>query len=119
MTRIITTFIAAMALLSLGAGVLPAAAGSTVTNIVASNWKFTPSKITMDVGNPTTLHLSSTEGVHGLVSPELGLKLTTIAPGKPVTVTVTPKKVGTYVLHCAIFCGLGHADMKLTVVVTK
>lgn len=84
-------------------------------DVVASNWKFTPGTITLHVGQPTTLRLTSSEGVHGLQSDQLGIPLTTITPGKFVTVDVTPKKAGTYVLHCAIVCGPGHANMTLTV----
>lgn len=41
--------------------------------------------------------------------------MTVITPGAFKTVTVTPKKAGTYVLHCAVICGAGHANMILTV----
>lgn len=86
-------------------------------DVVASNWKFTPSTITLHVGETTTLRLTSTSGVHGIKSDDLGIPLTTIVPDKFVTVSVTPKKAGTYVLPCEIMCGPGHANMKLTVVV--
>lgn len=86
-------------------------------DIAVENWKFTPAKITVPVGQPTTLRLASTSGVHGIQSDDLGIPLTTIANGKVVEVTFTPKKAGTYVLHCMIVCGPGHADMALTIVV--
>lgn len=105
--------LAVLALLSFGFAY--ASDPSTPINVVASNWKFTPSTITLEVGKPAVLHLTSTEGVHGLKSDDLGLPLTTIMPGKPVDVTVTPKRTGTFILPCQIFCGAGHADMKLTV----
>ena len=87
-------------------------------DIVASNWKFTPAKISTPVNEPTTLHLTSSSGVHGIESKDLGIKQTTISPGKFVDVTFTPKKAGTYVLHCAVVCGPGHSDMTLTIEVT-
>jgi cytochrome c oxidase subunit II len=93
---------------------LPAPANSTI-NIVASNWKFTPNVIELHAGQMATLRLTSSEGVHGLQSDDLGIPLTTITPGAFQTVNVTPKKAGKYVLHCAIMCGAGHADMTLTV----
>ena len=113
-----------LAKLSLAA-VLVAIAGSvpmTVSahpsmDITASNWKFIPRTITLHVGETTQLRLTSTEGVHGIKSEALGIPLTTIQPGKFVTVDVTPRKAGTYVLHCEIICGPGHAKMALTVVV--
>lgn len=95
----------------------PASAHPTI-DIAVANWKFTPDKITIPVGEPTVLRLTSTSGVHGIKSDDLGIPMTTIPNGKTVEVTFTPKKAGTYVLHCEIFCGPGHADMKLTVVVT-
>lgn len=84
-------------------------------NIVASNWKFTPSTIQLHVGQTTTLRLTSNEGVHGLQSDDLGIPQTAIVPGSFTTVDVTPKKAGTYVVHCAIVCGAGHPNMALTV----
>jgi uncharacterized protein (DUF305 family) len=87
-------------------------------DIVAANWKFTPAKISIPVNQPTTLHLTSSSGVHGIESKELGIELTTISPGKPVDVTFTPKTAGTYVLHCAVVCGPGHGNMTLTIEVT-
>lgn len=87
-------------------------------DIAVANWKFTPATITIPVGEPTTLRLTTTSGVHGIKSDDLGIPMTTIPNGKVVEVTFTPKKAGTYVLHCQIFCGPGHADMALTVVVT-
>ncbi len=111
-------FIAALA-----AGFLLAPIGSAVAHpsidIIASNWKFTPSTIELHVGETTTLRLTSSEGVHGLQSDDLGIPQTTIMPGSFTTITVTPKKAGTYLLHCAIMCGAGHADMVLTVKVVQ
>lgn len=88
-------------------------------DVVASNWKFTPSTIELHAGETTTLRLTSSEGVHGLQSDELGIAKTTILPGQFTTVDVTPKLAGKYVLHCAILCGAGHADMTLTVNVVQ
>lgn len=88
-------------------------------DLVASNWKFTPATITVKAGETTTLHVTSSEGVHGLQSDELGIPATTILPGKFTDVTFTPKKAGTYVVHCSVLCGSGHADMKLVVKVEQ
>jgi cytochrome c oxidase subunit 2 len=105
---------AAAVALTLTSSVLVAAAHPSI-DIVASNWKFTPSTIELHVGQPTRLRLTSSEGVHGLKSDELGIPQTTIMPGTWTTVVVTPQKAGTYVLHCTIVCGAGHPNMTLTV----
>ncbi|HVN69266.1 MAG TPA: cupredoxin domain-containing protein [Candidatus Binatia bacterium] len=107
----ISTIALAIAILTIPA---PLTAHPSI-DIVASNWKFTPSTIELHVGQQTTLRLTSSEGVHGLQSDDLGIPLTTITPGSFTSVNVTPKKAGTYVLHCAVVCGAGHANMTLTV----
>ncbi|HEY9179144.1 MAG TPA: cupredoxin domain-containing protein [Candidatus Baltobacteraceae bacterium] len=108
------------ALLSACTIVLPLAGSAHPSiDVVASNWKFTPSTITVPAGEPSTLRLTSSEGVHGLKSDELGIPNTTIMPNRFVTVTFTPKAAGTYVVHCSIVCGAGHPGMILTVKVQK
>ena len=77
--------------------------------------KFVPDHIVLHVGKAQTLRFTSNGGVHGVASTELGIPATTITPDKPVSVSVTPKKAGTYELPCTIVCGAGHADMKLTI----
>ena len=93
---------------------VPVAAHPSI-DVVASNWKFTPSTIELRVGETTAIRVTSSEGVHGLKSDDLGIAQTTITPGQFTTVSVTPKKAGKYVIHCSIMCGAGHADMALTV----
>ncbi len=105
--------------LGLGASAAAPVAAHPSIDIVASNWKFTPGIVTAHLNEPTTLRLTSSGGVHGIQSDELGIPSTTIMPGKFVTVTFTPKKLGTYLVHCAVFCGAGHADMVLTVKVVQ
>jgi cytochrome c oxidase subunit 2 len=87
--------------------------------VTASNYKFAPSMITVQVDQAVTLDLTSTEGVHGIQSSDLGIPATTIAPGRIKTVTFTPKKTGTFLVHCSVPCGPGHADMVLIVKVTS
>ena len=102
-----------MATLAFGA---PAAAHPTI-DIVAANWHFTPSTITVEAGQTTTLRLTSTSGTHGIASDDLGIAATTIAQGHFVEVSFTPRAAGTYAVHCSIYCGAGHPDMVLTVIV--
>lgn len=111
-------FIAALAAAFLFSPIQAAYAHPSI-DIVASNWKFTPSAIELHVGETTTLRLTSSEGVHGLQSDELGIAGTTIMPGQFTSVSVTPKKAGKYVIHCSVMCGAGHADMALTVTVVQ
>jgi cytochrome c oxidase subunit II len=118
MTSFLRALAVATALFTLAIAITyrPAHAHPSI-DVVASNWKFTPNSITLHMGETSTLRFTSSGGVHGVKSEELGIPMTTITPGNFVTVEVTPKKAGTYVLPCQIMCGAGHADMKLTVVV--
>lgn len=113
MKKLFIAFVALVACATM-INVKPATAHPTI-DIVASNWKFTPDTITLKAGEAQELRLTSSEGVHGIQSDELGIAQTTITPGAFNTVTVTAKKPGTYVVHCSVVCGAGHPDMKLTV----
>jgi cytochrome c oxidase subunit 2 len=113
-------YVLAMLLLS-GAFAVPASAGPArpaSINITASNWKFTPGTITVHVNQVTTLHFISKEGVHGIASAALGIANTFAMPNA-TAVTFTPHKPGTYVLHCTMPCGQGHAQMTLIVKIVQ
>jgi len=114
--RFSNTAFAALAVLGIPA---VACAEPSVVTVHASNFQFTPSKIQARVGEETILRLTSDEGVHGISSSELGISKTLIVPGKSVDIAFTPATAGTYRLHCANFCGSGHAEMLLTVQAEK
>jgi cytochrome c oxidase subunit II len=114
------TFVRMFAILTVLAFLARGAAATAHPSIdvVAANWHFTPSSITVEAGQTATLRFTSTSGTHGIVSDELGLAATTIGPGRFVEVSFTPHTAGTFKVHCSIFCGAGHPDMVLTVIVT-
>jgi cytochrome c oxidase subunit 2 len=84
-------------------------------DIAVSNWRFAPEIVRAHVGETMTLRLKSSEGVHGIIAPGLGISKTLLLPGKVMAVSFTPKKAGTYLVHCAIPCGSGHDKMLFTV----
>ena len=104
----------AAAIIALLMSVTPSSAHPSI-DIVASNWTFTPSTITLYVGERRELRLTSSGGVHGIESKQLGIPLTSIVPGRWINIDVMSKKAGIYVLHCAVLCGAGHQNMTLTV----
>jgi len=116
-----SAFVLSATLLAAGA-VIPAPAATAkpsalpVLNVTAtSDQKFVPDHLVLHLGKPQTLRFSSSGGVHGVASTDLGIPPTTIAPGQPISVVVVPKKAGTYKLNCTIVCGPNHADMLLTI----
>lgn len=63
-------------------------------------------------GEEVTLNLVNEEGMHGIMIPDLDVRL-----DEDGTVTFTPEEPGEYELLCSIFCGSGHSDMTASVVV--
>lgn len=84
--------------------------------ITAKNFQFTPSVVTLKAGEPVEFHLQATQGVHELNVPQVGLKSVMLTASK-TTVHAVPQKKGTFVSHCALYCGIGHPNMKITFVV--
>ena len=88
-------------------------------DVKAYRYSFEPETITVHEGEPVKLVLTSKDVTHGIADADLGIPNTVIFKGKTSTVTFTPKKLGTYKVHCSVFCGVGHANMVLTVKVIK
>ena len=87
--------------------------------VKAYRYSFEPETITVHEGEPVTLRLTSKDVTHGIADADLGIPNTVIFKGKTSTVTFTPKKLGTFKVHCSVFCGVGHGNMMLTVKVIK
>lgn len=87
-----------------------------VVEITAKRFAFTPAEITLKKGEPVTIRLRSLDVTHGFFQRALGLDLE-ISPGKTVEVTLTPQAPGRYLTICDHFCGSGHGNMKMTIVV--
>jgi heme/copper-type cytochrome/quinol oxidase subunit 2 len=84
-------------------------------DIGLSATKFTPSEIELHVGQTTTLHLLASEGTHVIQSDDVGIPQTTVPPDQATTIVVTPKKAGTFQVHCMDTNGTQHTEMILTV----
>ena len=87
-----------------------------VIEITAKRYTFTPATITLKKGETGTLRLHSEDVVHGFFSRPLKID-ETIEPGKTADVTITPQTTGTFKTICDHFCGVGHANMSMTIVV--
>jgi cytochrome c oxidase subunit 2 len=67
------------------------------------------------VGRPIALELTSADVIHSFWVPALGGKMDLLPDGVN-TLVLEADEPGEHVSQCAEFCGLEHADMKLTVV---
>ncbi len=103
-------------LLSVGAARRVQAQEPRVIEITAKRYGFTPDKVTLKKGETVTLRLHSEDVIHGFFSRQLKID-ETIEPGKTDDVTLTPQTAGTFTTICDHFCGAGHGNMAMTIVV--
>lgn len=106
-----------MLLLCLAVAQAQPAARHKVIEISAHRFAFTPAVITLKKGETVTLRLKSEDVTHGFFLRTLNID-TDIPPGKATEIEVTPQKTGTFTLICDHFCGEGHGNMAMKVVVT-
>jgi cytochrome c oxidase subunit 2 len=109
----ITLFAALVVLLS-----APSLAGADprIVEITAKRFEFSPAEVVLKVDEPVTLRLRSLDVTHGFFQRALGIDLE-IQPGKATDLTITPRKAGKFLTICDHFCGSGHGNMKMTIVV--
>jgi cytochrome c oxidase subunit 2 len=86
--------------------------------VTAKRFAFEPSSITLKKGQPVTIVLTDVDAPHALRFRDLGLDIRAAAKGTG-QVTFTPDKTGDFVGHCAVFCGVGHGSMQLTLHVVE
>ena len=108
--------IALAAAMSVGTFHARPAQAPRVIEITAKRFGFSPDEITLKKGEPVTLRFTTQDVKHGFLSKALKLDAD-IAPGKPAEVTFTPQTAGKFVTVCDNFCGSGHGDMRMTIVV--
>jgi cytochrome c oxidase subunit 2 len=94
----------------------PAGSAARVIEISAKRFEFTPNTITLKRGETVLLRLKSQDVTHGFYSKQLKVD-ELIEPGKVVEVKVTPQTAGTFTIICDHFCGSGHGNMKMSVIV--
>ena len=95
------------------------ASASSPIVVKAKDFAFMPNVVTLHVGKPQQITFVALQGVHGMTAPQIGLTKVVTITSKPTTVTVTPKKLGTFPSHCALYCGIGHEHMMMTFKVIK
>lgn len=79
--------------------------------VLAKQYEFIPNRIAVKLNVPVRLIITSADVYHGFAIDDFKIDAT-IEKGKETIITFTPKKTGTYVFYCSIFCGVGHRDMR-------
>jgi cytochrome c oxidase subunit 2 len=93
-----------------------AQSGPRVIEITAKRFGFAPNQITVKQGETVILRLKSEDVTHGFFTRAFKID-EDIEPGKSTDVTITPQSTGTYTIICDHFCGAGHGNMNMSVVV--
>jgi cytochrome c oxidase subunit 2 len=88
----------------------------SVVTITARRFEFSPNQITLKKGEPVLLRLTTEDVKHGFLQKALKIDAD-IVPGKTTEITLTPQTAGTFPTICDNFCGSGHGNMKMTIVV--
>lgn len=78
--------------------------------IVAKQFTFEPSTITVNKGDAVRLVVTTADITHGLNIPGYGIN-ENIQPGKETTIEFTADKVGEFKFFCSVPCGGGHREM--------
>lgn len=87
-------------------------------NVMAKNWEFDPSTITVNKGDTVRLSVESIDVRHGIAIPEFRIN-EVLEPGSKVEIEFVADKAGTFDFSCSVPCGSGHRQMKGTLVVNE
>ena len=85
-------------------------------NIIAKQWDFSPSTITVNEGDNVILNIESIDVTHGFSLLSFGVSEQLVS-GNTVKIEFVADKKGTFSFFCNVFCGSGHIGMKGTLVV--
>jgi cytochrome c oxidase subunit 2 len=87
-----------------------------VVAITAKRFEFSPNQLTLRRGETVKLQLKSEDVTHGFFMRALGID-SDITPGETTELILTPQIAGKFTTICDHFCGAGHGNMKMTIVV--
>ncbi|MFH0951435.1 MAG: cupredoxin domain-containing protein [bacterium] len=92
----------------------PAVADTTTAvkefTMIAKNWEFQPSVITVNQGDTVRLKIKSIDVKHGFNIPDYNIKVN-LPPNEEQIVEFTADQAGTFNFRCSVLCGEGHRAM--------
>ncbi|MCJ7429010.1 MAG: cupredoxin domain-containing protein [Candidatus Nanohaloarchaeota archaeon QJJ-5] len=94
-----------------------------VIEMVADDWYFDPSSITVQEGDYVRLEIESRNSEtgqydHGIGIPAFGVD-EDLPAGETTTVEFEADEAGEYQFFCNLYCGQGHSDMSGTLIVQE
>ncbi len=85
-------------------------------SLIAKNWSFEPSSITVNKGDLVKLKITSIDIKYGFYLPQFNVK-SDLYPEEETIVEFTATKVGSFPFSCSVYCGSGHNNMKGVLIV--
>ncbi len=85
---------------------------------MADNGGWTPSNLTVQVGQPLHLRLTSDDVLHGFAVGQSDAPALDVLPGQWTTTTLVFNQPGKYTFYCTRWCGPNHWRMRGTIEVT-
>jgi len=79
-------------------------------DVIASQWKFSPSKIEVNEGDEVVLNVRSVDVAHGIAIPAFEIN-EYLSPGQTVRMEFVADRKGTFTFSCSVSCGVGHIGM--------
>ena len=80
-------------------------------NVVAYQYGFEPSTITVKKGDRVKITFTSRDVNHGVMIPDFGKATPVFTKGQSQTIEFIADKSGTFEYSCSVYCGDGHSDM--------
>ncbi|GGR03260.1 cytochrome C oxidase subunit II [Deinococcus ruber] len=90
--------------------------GALDAYIVATAFQFQPNVLRVPAGRPVTLHMVSTDVIHGLLLGQGNVNVELI-PGQVAVITKVFDHPGSYTSECNEYCGTGHQTMSFKLIV--
>lgn len=81
--------------------------------ITATNYSFDQKEYHLKKGVPVKIIFKNESGNHGILVPEMKLRL----DAKDSSKVILPEEAGTFEVTCAIMCGSGHSGMTAKLIV--
>lgn len=81
-------------------------------DVIASQFRFEPSTISVVEGDTVRLRIRSADRAHGIGIKAFRVKSLIPRAGEAITVEFVADRVGRFDITCSEYCGTGHGEMK-------
>ena len=84
--------------------------------LIAKNWSFEPSSITVNKDDLVKLKIKSIDVKHGFKISDFDINID-LNPNQEITIEFKADKIGSFPFSCSVYCGSGHNSMQGVLIV--